>query len=163
MKNLTLSLSATLLLSLLPAIASAEEIPAILTRAATSLAPILDGLDPKPEIINSPQSHLLEVKYRTQIFKIHDCNMTGFINPAPVDRIGPGNKGFYLRVAVEPLHAPHQQMETQTGLQEPYWKTDLDVVPIDPQSQIYWILSYNANADPKLLAEIEQALRALKN
>lgn len=133
-----------------------------LRAVATALQPVLEKLDPKPEIRYPSSSATLVVAYKSQMYKIHGGSMTGEVSPNAHDELGPSFKGFVLRVHLQDKGEVNQADTPQT-LREPYWRTDLDVTPLaGTQKQIYWGLSYGIRTDTNSLAQIRQKLYELR-
>ena len=87
--------------------------------------------------------------------------MTGEWSTNMFEEIGPGFKGFVLRVQLQKLGEVNQAMTPQT-LQEPYWRTFIEVTPVaGTTNQIFWGLSSGSSADQDLLAKVKQALESL--
>ena len=130
---------------------------------ANVLQPIFAALDPTPEITFLDGTASLVATYRAQSYKIHGRSMTGEVSTNAHDEIGPGYKGFVLRVHLQDQGEINQAVTPQT-LQQPYWRTDLDVTPIGgTKKQMYWALSYGSRTDTNLLSQIRKALNALKD
>jgi hypothetical protein len=133
-----------------------------LKTVAAALQPVLEKLEPRPEFAPSSSDTLL-ITYKAQVYKVHGRSMTGEIFPEVHDQLGPTFKGFVLGIHLQNLGEVNQAVTPQT-LQEPYWKTDLDVTPLaGTQKQIFWALSYGTRTDAALLAELRQRLKALKD
>jgi hypothetical protein len=129
----------------------------------SALQPVIEKLDPKPEISYPSSSPTLVVAYKSQMYKIHGRSMTGEISPNAHDEIGPSYRGFVLRVHLQDKGEVNQGITPQT-LREPYWQTDLDVTPLAAtQKQILWGLSCGVQTDTNLLTKIKRALHELKN
>lgn len=129
---------------------------------ASAVQPVLEKLDPKPEIAPNSGDTLL-IAYKAQMFKIHFRSMTGEISPEAHDQLGPSFKGFVLHVHLQNRGEVNQAVTPQT-LQEPYWRTDLDVTPLaGTPKQIFWALSYGVRTDPNMLMQLRQRLHGLKD
>ena len=133
-----------------------------LKMVAAALKPVLEKLEPRPEI-GPDGGDTLFVAYKAQRFKIHGRSMTGEISPEAHDQLGPSFRGFVLSIHLQNRGEVNQAVTPQT-LQEPYWRTDLDVTPLaGTQKQIFWALSYGVRTEPDLLAHLRQRLQRLKD
>ena len=131
---------------------------AALDRVEKALQPVLEKLDPKPEVTRVDNGNSLQAGYKTLTYTVHGRNKTGEVSPEASYVVGPGNGGFILRVHVEKAGLPHQAETPQTH-KEPYWQTYLDITPLEgTQKQLYWSLSYSGKTDRDLLAQIRQKL-----
>lgn len=149
-------------LAWLPCQAAPSEQNAHLERVGAALAPVLEALDPEPEILFSNQGKSLEVRYRTQVYKIHPRSMSGEVSPQVVEVMGPGFKGFVLKVHLQEKGTLNQAVTPQQ-LREPYWVTHLQVTHLaDSNHQIYWALSSGSRTDPKLLTKLRNVLGGLR-
>ena len=141
-----------------------------LTTARAQLAPVLQQVEKRlqvalvplilPPIAEHPDAEqTLVMRYRAQKFLVHSHSMMGEWSTNAVEQIGPNYRGFVLRVYLQRLGEVNQAITPQT-LQEPYWRTYLDVTPIaGTTSQIYWALSYGSRTDETLLARIKKTLQ----
>jgi hypothetical protein len=129
----------------------------------SALQPVLEKLNPKPEISYPSSSSTLLVSYKPQMYKIHGRSMDGEVSPNAHDELGPSFKGFVLKVHLQEKGDVNQAVTPQT-LRAPYWQTDLDVTPLTgTQKQIFWGLSYGSRADTNLLTQVRKTLHELKN
>ena len=146
-----------------PLCAADASVDAALEIAERALRPVLEKLDPKAEVTRPDGGSTLLVAHKAQMYKIHGHSMTGEISPEAYDYLGPGFKGFVLRVHVQEAGVVNQAATPQI-LKEPYWQTYLDVTPLaGTKKQFFWSLSYGGRADPDLLAEIRQKLGDLND
>ena len=122
------------------------------------IRPVLAGLNPPPTVEYSEQSQSLMCRYRPQKFLVHGRSKAGGWSTNVFEEIGPSVTGFVLWVNLQRLGEVNQAVTPQT-IQEPYWRTFLDVTPIaGTTNQIYWALSSAGRTDEKLLARVRQAL-----
>lgn len=141
---------------------AAEQVVPELQRVAAALRPVLEKLEPQAEIMFPENSGALAVHHQTQPFKIHARSMTGEISTNAHDEIGPGFRGFVLSVQLQELGEVNQAVTPQT-LQQPYWKTDLEVTPLGgTRKQMFWALSYGSRMDAAVLGQIRKTLQGLK-
>jgi hypothetical protein len=137
----------------------AAEDKGLMQRITAQLNPVLQKLEPKPAIGSSEQT--LVVSYKAQPYKIQERLRTGEISGKVRDEIGPGPKGFVLRVDLQTKGEVKQAVTPQV-LRETYWTTDLNVTPVGGGPyQIYWTLSYGEQTDSGLLSRIRSVLRQL--
>lgn len=140
---------------------SARENGSIEQRVRDRLRPVLAGLTPAPTFEFPEGSKSLLVYYRPRKFLVHNGSMTGEWSTNVVEEVGPRLTGFVLRIKVEGLGEVNQAVTPQT-LQEPYWRTFLDLTPIaGTTNQIYWALSFTGRTDQKMLTKVKQALGSL--
>lgn len=100
----------------------------------------------------------LIVRYQTRRYMIYPRNKAGRLGRELVDEEGPGDEGFLLRVHVQAKGEQNQAVVPQT-LQTPYWKTYLNVYPIeDSDHQIYIALSYRGLTDKRLIRRIQRVI-----
>lgn len=143
------------------ATAPAAEPSSVLQRAEQRLKPLLAGLGPAPIIEHPENTESLIVLYRPQKFLVHGHNMRGEYSTNVSEHIGPGFKGFVLKIHRQSLGEINQAVAPQT-LREPYWQTLLDVTPVaGTTNQIYWALSYAGSTDQELLERVKKALGSL--
>jgi hypothetical protein len=134
-----------------------------LKMVASALQPVLEKLDPRPEVTWPGGSATLLIGYKSQMYKIHARSMTGEVFTNTHDALGPSFKGFVLRVHLQNKGEVNQAATPQT-LREPYWQTDLDVTPLyRTEKQVFWGLSYGVQTDTNLLAQVRQTMRRLKD
>ena len=157
----TIQLLPYLLVMVMPCCLLAEDatIDSELKLVASALQPVLQKLDPKPDLSYPSSSPTLLITYKSQMYKIHGRSMTGEVSPDAHDELGPSFRGFVLRVHLQEKGEANQAATPQS-LREPYWRTDLDVTPLPgTQKQIYWSLSYGVRTDNDLLAQIKRTLQ----
>jgi hypothetical protein len=119
---------------------------------------VLAGLNPPPTVEYPEQTQSLVFRYRPQKFLVHGRSKAGGCSTNVFEEIGPSVTGFVLRVNLQRLGEVNQAVTPQT-IQEPYWRTFLDVTRIaGTTNQIYWALSSGGRTDEKLLASVRQAL-----
>ena len=141
--------------------ASAQESRAVLRQVEERLRPVLAGLSPAPTVEYPEYSQSLRVYYRPQKFLVHGRSKIGEWSTNVVERLGPSFTGFVLWIHLERLGEVNQALTPQT-VQEPYWRTFLDVTPIvGTTNQIYWALSSGGRTDKQVLANVRQALGSL--
>jgi len=133
-----------------------------LATVAGALKPILVKLDPSPSV-DFPEHHTsLIVTHLPQMYKIHGRSKSGQVTTNVYDEVGPGFKGFILRVHLQPRGEVNQACIPQT-IREPYWQTDLDVTPLGTtDKQVYWALSYMGRTPTNVLAELRTAMKELE-
>lgn len=150
----TLAFTILFALSLFPCRLPAQDGNTILKRTAAALAPALSKLEPKAEVTIDDDGSTLVISYLPQSFKIHGRSMTGEISSVAHDQIGPSFKGFVLRASIQRKGEINQGVTPQT-LVKPYWKTDIDVTPVDgTSSQLFWGLSYGSRTESNVLSQI---------
>jgi len=133
-----------------------------LATVVSALHPVLEKLDPKPEITYSNNRITMLIGYKTQMYKVHGRSMTGEVSPSAYDEVGPSFKGFVLRVYLQNRGEVNQAPLPQT-LSKPYWRTDLDVTPLaGTQKPVYRGLSYGVRTDTHVLAHLRQTLYGLR-
>jgi len=141
--------------------AQGQESRLVLRQVEERLRAILVDLTPSPRLEYPEYSQSLVVYYRPQKFLVHGRSKTGEWSTNVVEEIGPSFKGFVLRVHLEALGEVNQA-ETPQTIQEPYWRTFLNITPIaGTTNQIYWALSSANRTDEKLLVGVRQALESL--
>jgi hypothetical protein len=141
--------------------AAAQEPATVLRKVEEQLKPILAQLTPPPVVEQPGQTQSLVVRYRPQKFMVHGHSMTGEWSANALERLGPSYTGFVLSVHLQPLGEVNQAVTPQT-IQEPYWKTYLNVTPVaGTTNQIYWALSSGSRMDEKVLASLRTALEKL--
>lgn len=141
--------------------AQAHESRAVLRLVEERLRPALAGLTPSPTVEYPEYSQSLLVCYRPQKFLVHGRSKSGEWSTNVVEQIGPSFTGFVLRVHLQSLGLVNQ-LVTPQAIQEPYWRTFLDVTPIaGTTNQIYWALSSAGRTDQKLLENVRQTLGSL--
>jgi hypothetical protein len=141
--------------------AHAQESRLVLRQVEERLRPIFVDLTPAPAVEYPEYSQSLLVYYRPQKFLVHGRSKTGEWSTNVFEEIGPSFTGFVLRVHLEKLGDVNQAVTPQT-IQEPYWRTFLDVTPIaGTTNQIYWVMSSGGGTDEKLLMRVRQALGSL--
>lgn len=132
-----------------------------LAQVRARLEPLLSRLEPAPVVEAPPGGQSLVVTYVPQTYKVHARSMTGQVATNVHDEVGPGFKGFVLRVQLQDKGEVNQACTPQT-IQEPYWLTDLEVTPLgDTDQQLYWSLSYMRRTSTNVLEEIRKALKDL--
>lgn len=137
----------------------AEDARDVLRQVEARLRPALAGLDPVP-VMEQPGSSLV-VTHQSRKFMVHGRFKSGEWSTNLVESVGPSAAGFILWVHVEPLGEIHQAVTPQT-IQEPYWRTSLDVTPVaGTTNQLYWALSSGGRADEKRLENVRRALQSL--
>lgn len=151
-----------LVLAMVGIVASGADGPAPeLDRVLVALRPITQALLPVPEVKTNGQSSLT-ISYRAQTFKIHGNSMTGEFSKEAHDEIGPTFKGFVLFVDVQPKGEVNQA-ETPQVVQQPYWKTYVQVTPVaGSEKQLYWGLSYGSQTETNLIAQIRNRIEELE-
>ena len=133
-----------------------------LLAVASAMQPVLVKLDPKPSVDFPESSTSLVATYLPQTYKIHGRSKSGQVLTNVYDEIGPGFKGFVLRVHLQPKGEGNQACTPQT-IREPYWQTDLDVTPLEQtDQQAYWALSYMGRTPTNVLAELRKAMKGLE-
>ena len=136
---------------------------AVLKTVADTLRPVLERLDPKPTV-EYPEYYPDSIRFTflPQTYKIHPRSMTGEVSTNVFDEVGPSFRGFVLRVDVQQKGEVNQACTPQT-IREPYWLTDLDVIPIEQSDkQIFWVLSYAGRTPTNVLADIRTTLKQMK-
>ena len=137
--------------------------PPALQQVEKRLQSALSSLSLPPTVEHADGGLTLLVRYRTQTFRVHSRSMTGEWSAEATDQTGPSYRGFILRVSLQRLGEVNQATTPQT-LQEPYWRTYLDVTPVAGTSwQIYWSLSYGSRIDEPLLALLKKTLQDLEH
>ena len=87
--------------------------------------------------------------------------MSGEISLIAHDEIGPSFKGFVFRASIQSKGEVNQG-ETPQTLVGPYWKTDIDVTPVNgTPSQLFWGLSYGCRTESTVLSQIRMILSNL--
>jgi hypothetical protein len=141
---------------------AADLTPSELKAVQSAIEPAILKLDPFPEIGYLDDGRTLLVAYKTQTYKVHGKLKTGEVSPETRDEMGPGYKGFILRVHLQDAGEINQAVTPQT-VHEPYWQTDLDVTALKgTKKQIYWGLSYGAQTDTQLLSNLKRKIGELK-
>jgi hypothetical protein len=159
----TLCFTIILTLALFPCRLTAEDGNSILKRTAEALAPALAKLDPKADVSFDDNGNTLVITYLPQSYKIHGRSMSGEISPTAHDEIGPSYKGFVMRASIQSKGEIIQAVTPQT-LTGPYWKSDIDVTPVEgTTSQLFWGLSYGSRTDSAVLSELRAILSNRKN
>ena len=132
-----------------------------LPQVEESLRPILAGLTPVPAIEYVAGESSLRATYRPQKFLVHGRSKSGEWSTNTTEQVGPSATGFVLQIHRQPKGEVNQAVTPQT-IQQPYWRTDLDVTPVaGTTNQIYWALSYGGRTDGKLREQLKAALRDL--
>ena len=148
-------------LALFPCRLSAADENPILHRTAQALTPALSKLDPKAEVTFDDDGNTLVITYLPQTYQIHGRSMTGEISGVAHDEVGPSFRGFILRASIQRKGEINQARTPQT-LTGPYWRTDIDVAPVDgTPSQLFWGLSYGSRTESNVLSEIRKSLSNL--
>ena len=128
------------------------------TEIVSQLTQRLHAVAPEAEIATNGAT--LTAGLRTMTFKVHGRSMTGEVAKEAHDEVGPAHDGLLLRAALQPKGEVNQAVTPQT-LNEPYWRSDLDVTHVAGSSrQLYWSLSYGSRTDTNLLAQLRAAVRA---
>ena len=141
--------------------APAQESRPVLRQVEEQLRPVLAVLTPPPTVEYPEYSQSLLVCYRPQKFLVHGRSKTGEWFTNVVEQVGPSFTGFVLRIHLERLGEVNPAVTPQT-IQEPYWRTFLDVTPIaGTTNQIYWALSSAGGTDEQVLARVRQVLGSL--
>lgn len=126
----------------------------MLLRLETRLRMALKDLGPDVRYLYPAGPGTLEVHFKTRRFLVHSSSMTGEFSEEAHPRTGPSHRGFLLRVSLQKAGEANQAVTPQT-LNEPYWRTFLDVAaaPGAP-SQLFWGFSYGGGVSADLLAKI---------
>jgi len=136
---------------------------AVLVRVAGALRPVMERLDPKPTV-EYPEHYPSSIRftYLPQMYKVHGRLKTGGVSTNTFDEIGPSFRGLVLRVDVQNKGEANQACTPQT-IREPYWLTDLDVIPVgQTDRQIFWVLSYAGGTPTNVLADMRATLRQME-
>jgi hypothetical protein len=134
--------------------AAEPEVSAALDAVEKALRPLIEKLDPKPEVTRSNEGQKLEVAYKAQIYKVHGRLKSGEFSKETRDELGPSYEGFILRAHVQDAGWVNPLATPQT-IRQPYWQTDLDVTRLaGTQKQIFWSLSYIGEPHRTLLIQI---------
>jgi hypothetical protein len=100
----------------------------------------------------------LTASHNTMTFTLHGRSMTGEISAKTHTEEGPNFKGFLLRLTLEDGSYQGQAAVPQT-LQDPYWRTFLDAIPVPGANRHYWLsFAEGTRLDPELRKAIFAAL-----
>jgi len=130
----------------------------VLVKLQSEIEQELATLDPKPtfDIPESSVGKSLTVRYKTRQYTIHPKNKAGRISEDTVQREGPSDDGFLLRVHVQRFGEVNQACVPQT-IRETYWSLDLQVYEIEKEGkQIYFALAYNSRTEPDLIKKLQE-------
>ncbi len=142
-------------------IGAAAEPSSILLQLEQRLKPILADLKPTPTIEYPEYAPSLVVRYQPQKFLVHGRNPAGAWSTNVEEQIGPSFTGFVLKIHLQSLGEVNSAKTPQT-IQEPYWRTFLEVTPLPgTTNQIYWAVSSAWGTDEGLLDRLKKALGSL--
>lgn len=113
----------------------------------------------KPPVrIEFPAGHAgtsLTLRYMTRKYMVYPSNMTGRLGRELTEREGPDDGGVLLEVTVQRKGAANQAVVPQT-IKDPYWKTDLNVYPVENSTkQLCIALSYRGT-DQDLISKLHK-------
>jgi formylglycine-generating enzyme required for sulfatase activity len=141
--------------------AQAQEAGTVLRKVEEQVRPVLAHLTPVPTIEYPEHTQSMVIRYRPRKFLVHGSNKAGEWSADAREEIGPSSTGFVLQVNLQKRGEPNQT-DTPATIQEPYWRTFLDVTPIaGSANQVFWALSSGSRTDEKLLASLRQELGSL--
>lgn len=127
-----------------------------LATLSRSLTPVVLKYFPDAKIEITPTLYL--AKLGTMAFTIHGRHMTGEISPTTHVEEGPNYKGFIIRLELR--EGPYRgQAIVPQELNDVYWRTWLDVVPVAERDQHLVIgFSYGNRLDEEFKAAIVKVL-----
>lgn len=97
----------------------------------------------------------LILRYKTRKYMVYPGSKSGRLGRELEEKEGPDDEGILLRVHVQAKGEVNQAVVPQT-IDEPYWKTFLNVYPIkNAEKQIYVALSYRSRTDKDLISKLK--------
>jgi hypothetical protein len=111
-------------------------------------------------------SRSLVVYYRTRTFMVHpSLPKTGDYSEKAHEEVGPGHKGFRLKLHLQEAGTANQAAIPPRGtlrIREPYWMTDLGITQLaGTGKQLYWALSCGSQVDEDVLKRLRKTLKDL--
>lgn len=103
----------------------------------------------------------LVVNYRTQSFMVHGQSKRGEYTEKAHETVGPGYRGFQLRLTLEEAGFINDAGVPQTS-REPYWTTYLDTRLLKGTDvQVFCGLSFGRQVDQELLRQVRKVITDL--
>ncbi|MDA7880793.1 hypothetical protein N9A94_00630 [Akkermansiaceae bacterium] len=113
------------------------------------------GAELRVEIPEGYAGKSLSLRYKTRKYQVYPGNKSGQLGRELEEREGPDDEGILLRVHVQEKGEVNQAPVPQT-IQEAYWKTYLNVYPVENSSkQIYFALSFHGRTDTDLISKLK--------
>ncbi len=130
----------------------------VLTKFRCRIEKEFAELSPRPtfEMRADEGGGALLVRYGTREYIVHPRTKDGRVSKETVRREGPGDKGFLLRIRIQPLATVNQAHVPQT-VRGPYWDAFHQAYEMPKNGkQIYFVLEYGPRTDPAWIRKLKK-------